>query len=168
MWKLRHTTHGPTKEAVINKTAPIRYAILVLAVSITTAIYPQSQNIALPTVSFAAVPLYPPLARAAHVEGVIHVEVTTDGAKVVAARSKDSYKILADAAEENAKTWKFATHDPTTFTVTYRYRLVVEPKGNPTVILRLPTEVEVLTMPRLIDDPALGPGPTQSSAPQKP
>jgi TonB family protein len=104
----------------------------------------------------AEVPLYPALARAANVEGTIHVEVTTDGHRVTAARSRDGYRILADAAVKNAQTWEFATHEPTTFTITYRYRLVAKLTRNllgPTVILRLPTEVEVLAMPRVINDP---------------
>jgi hypothetical protein len=40
---------------------------------------------------FAAgqVPLYPPLARVANVEGVVHLKVTTDGHRVVDAHVED-------------------------------------------------------------------------------
>src|ERR1700752_4827777 len=104
------------------------------------------QKPALPTVSFAEVPLYPPLARAANVSGIVHIVVTTDGHRVVAAHVQDGKKILSDAAGQNAKSWQFATHEPTKFTVTYVYKLVVDLKpqlNNQRVILQLPTEVEV-------------------------
>ncbi len=117
----------------------------------------QQMRVAPPSVAAAAVPLYPPLARVARIEGVVHVKVTTDGHKVIATQPEDGHKILVAAAEANAKTWEFATHEPTTFTVTYHYKLVAESKENPygpTVILRLPTEVEVSTTPILISDPA--------------
>ena len=70
--------------------------------------------------------------------------------KVIATHVEDGHKLLAAAAEENARTWEFATHDPTTFTVTYHYKLDAKLKGNannPTVVLRLPTEVEISTLP---------------------
>ncbi len=119
-------------------------------------------RVALPTVAAAAVPLYPPLARMARIEGTVHVKVTTDGHKVIATQPEDGHKMLAAAAESNAKTWEFATHEPTTFTVTYQYKIVAEPKENPygpTVILRLPTQVEVMTTPILMSDPAPDPRP---------
>jgi len=80
-------------------------------------------------VARAAVPLYPPLARAARVQGVVHLKVTTDGHRVVATHVEDGNKLLADAAEENARTWEFATHDATTFTMTYHYKLDPKFKG---------------------------------------
>jgi outer membrane biosynthesis protein TonB len=101
---------------------------------------------ALPMVASASVPLYPPLARVANVEGVVHVSVTTDGHRVTSAHAEDGPKLLATAAEDNARTWQFAVHDPTTFTVTYTYALPTEWKSdpnNPIVVLRLPTEVQV-------------------------
>jgi hypothetical protein len=110
----------------------------------------QGSNVALPMVAGAAVPLYPPLARAAHVQGAVHVKITTDGHRVIATHVEDGHKLLAAAAEENARTWEFATHDPTTFTVTYHYKLDAKLKGNannPTVVLRLPTEVEISSLP---------------------
>jgi hypothetical protein len=110
----------------------------------------QETKIALPRVAGASVPLYPPLARAANVQGVIHVKITTDGHRTVNARAEDGPKLLAVAAEENARTWFFAAHEPTTFTVTYRYKLVPGMKGNPDspeIVLRLPSEVEVRTLP---------------------
>jgi len=104
-------------------------------------------KIAFPMVSFAAVPLYPPLARVSNVAGIVHVKIRTDGHKVTEAKAeKNSNSLLASAAEANALTWQFTIHEPMRFTVTYRYKLVndIEPvQNNPRVILRLPTEVEV-------------------------
>jgi hypothetical protein len=111
---------------------------------------PRSQSgVALPMVASAQVPLYPPLARVANVEGVVHVKVTTDGHRVAATQVEDGNKLLAVAAEDNAKTWQFSLHEPTTFTVTYTYTILTEWKGNPNnpiVVLRFPTEVQVSTM----------------------
>jgi hypothetical protein len=104
------------------------------------------QELALPMVSFAEVPLYPPIARVANVSGVVHVMVTTDGHRVVETHVQDGPKVLSDAAEKNVKSWQFTTHGPTMFTVTYVYKLVenLKPqKNNPRVVLQLPTEVEI-------------------------
>jgi hypothetical protein len=99
---------------------------------------------ALPMVSAAPVPLYPPLARAVNAQGVIRVRVETDGHKVVQAHAEEQHKLLSTAAEDNAKNWEFTQHTPSTFTITYRYRLADEcGSNNPTVTLHLPTDVEV-------------------------
>src|SRR5262245_42809790 len=97
-----------------------RLAFMV-AVLWTAVAMAQNSKVALPMVAGASVPLYPPLARAANVQGVVHVKITTDGRGVSAAHVEDGHKLLAVAAEENARTWQFATHEPTTFTVTYHY-----------------------------------------------
>jgi outer membrane biosynthesis protein TonB len=105
-----------------------------------------ASKVALPMVASAAVPLYPPLAHAANMEGIVHVRVTTDGQRVKAAHAEDGPKPLAEAAEENARTWQFAVHEPTTFTVTYKYSLPTNwnsDSNNPVVVLHLPTEVQV-------------------------
>jgi hypothetical protein len=99
-------------------------------------------------VAGAAVPLYPPLARAAHVQGVVHVKITTDGTKASAAHAEDGHRLLAGAAEENARTWLFTKHEPTVFAVTYRYRISSDgDPDNPTVKLRFPADVEVSAAP---------------------
>lgn len=114
----------------------------------------QSRKLTLPTVADAKAPLYPPLARAARVQGVVRVKVTTDGHRVVTAAAESGPKILAAAAEDSARSWQFATHEPTSFVVTFTYKRVDSLKSgpeNPTVVLRLPTEVEVSMryMPKL-------------------
>jgi hypothetical protein len=57
-------------------------------------------------------------------------------------------KILMDAAEENLRTWRFYTHKATSFTVTFAYMLEegeVPGFANPTIVLQLPTRVEIRT-----------------------
>jgi hypothetical protein len=128
----------------------VRLSFILLALGWALAATPQDSKRPLPVVASAAVPLYPPLARAAHVQGIVHVKVTTDGRRVIAANVEDGHKLLASAAQDNARTWEFATHDPTSFTVVYHYKLDTKLKGdpnNPTVLLRLPTYVEVSSVP---------------------
>jgi TonB family protein len=134
----------------------VRLCVITAVVVSTFSGMAQESKPAPPSVAAAAVPLYPPLARMARIEGVVHVKITTDGHKVVDAQVEDGHKMLAAAAETNVRTWEFSNHDPTTFTVTYQYKLVDDLKENPygpTVILRLPKEVEVLAMPVIISDP---------------
>ena len=124
-------------------------ALVLVSIVFPTAVA-QESKIALPRVAGAAVPLYPPLARRTQVQGIVHVKITTDGQHAVTAYAEDGPKLLAAAAEENGRTWQFATHEATTFTVTYHYKLVPGMKGdpeNPEVVLRLPTEVEVRMLP---------------------
>lgn len=118
-------------------------------------------RIALPTVTSAEVPLYPPTARLANVEGIVHLKATTDGHGLLSAQIEDGPKLLAEFAEENLRTWHFSPHAPITFTVTYTYKLVTDlqpAQNNPRVILNLPTAVEVETLrwPGTVDMP--GPG----------
>jgi hypothetical protein len=102
------------------------------------------QDKTLPVIAGAAVPLYPPAAVVANTQGVIHVRVSTDGHEVVEARAEEKIEPLTSAAEQNAKTWRFATHQPRFLTITYKYRLSEQcDPNNETVTLRFPTEVEV-------------------------
>ena len=102
----------------------------------------------LPTIAAAAVPLYPRVALLTLTQGAIHVQVSTDGHQVTAAHAKENLKPLSSAAEENAKTWKFVQHTPTTFTITYEYKLSEHCGVNdPTVTLWLPDEIQVCQYP---------------------
>ena len=119
----------------------------------------QQAPVALPMVTSAEVPLYPPAARLANVEGVVHLKTTTDGHHVISVQIEDGHKLLASFAEKNIRTWQFASDKPTAFTVTYTYKLVTDLKptqNNPRVILNLPTAVEVdaLRWPGTVDVPA--------------
>jgi hypothetical protein len=133
-------------------------ALLIVVVAFVWTSIAQESTVALPMVAGAAVPLYPPLARAASVQGVVHVNITTDGHRVVAARIVDGNKLLAAAAESNVRTWTFSLHEPTVFVVTYNYKLVTKWAGdpnNPEVVLQLPTKIEISTKrwPGTVDMP---------------
>ncbi len=83
-------------------------------------------------------------------QGIVHIRVTIDGNRVVTTHVEDGPRLLADGAEKNVKTWEFAEHSGMTFTVTYRFSLTKNSSQGfirETVILRLPTEIEVLSPP---------------------
>src|ERR1700687_1115048 len=83
---------------------------------LTASARAQVSHVALPRVSAAAVPLYPHGAVRANIEGIVQVKVTTDGHRVVTATAdKRSARLLAQAAEANARTWAFDIHEPTSF-----------------------------------------------------
>jgi hypothetical protein len=104
----------------------------------------QEPTPALPMVSAAPVPFYPPVARATNTQGVVHVNIRTDGHKVIEAHAEEKPGLLSTAAEENAKKWEFSLHTPVSFAIIYRYKLADECNpNNPTVTIHLPTEVEV-------------------------
>ena len=127
----------------------------VLLAAFLVTVVAQQPKAVLPMVAGGAVPLYPPLARAAKVQGVVHLKVVTDGTRVVTAQAEDGSRVLAAAAEENARTWQFSKHEPTSFTVTYRYRLDAKADpNNSTVTLRFPTEVDVSIAPLVLSDPS--------------
>lgn len=95
-------------------------------------------------VTHCDLPEYPQLARIAHVEGAVRVRVTTNGPVVVESKAEDGPPLLRIAAESHARTLRFGSSEPTSFVITYRYRLAsdVDP-NNPSVTFRLPTEVDV-------------------------
>src|SRR5437016_4648776 len=100
---------SPMKNMVRNLFSGSKVFIFLLTFLMPAA---QESKVALPIVASAAVPLYPPLARAANIQGVVHVKVTTDGQRVVTSNAEDGHKLLAAAAKENAQTWRFARHEP--------------------------------------------------------
>jgi hypothetical protein len=66
--------------------------------------------------------------------------------------------MLVQAAQENVKTWEFEEHSPTTFKATFRYKILPQSEcdiDNGTVLLRLPTEVEVSAKGVQTCDPAV-------------
>jgi TonB family protein len=121
----------------------------------------QTVTPALPKVTYAELPYYPPGPHTVNLQGVVRIKVTTDGEKVTDAKVEDDGGVLAmgQAAQENVRTWKFGPHTPTTFSVTYRYIIddTIKPvQNNPTIVFRFPSEVEVRIWrwPGTIDMPA--------------
>lgn len=129
----------------------MRTALLIaITCLITYSVAAQVGKIAPPAVVNAGVPFYPPLARAARVEGTVVLKVTTDGERVLETHIEKGNALLGQAADQNLRTWRFRAHAPTTFIVTYRYML--RDQGDPEnseVLLRFPDYVEVrrLTFP---------------------
>jgi outer membrane biosynthesis protein TonB len=66
-------------------------------------------------------PIFPAIARAAHVTGQVRVRITTDGKSVTQAVAESGPPLLHKAAEDNARTWKFVAHTPGTFEVTFDF-----------------------------------------------
>jgi len=103
----------------------------------------------LPVAKSGEMPFYPPLANAARIQGDVHLRVTTDGSGVASVTVEGGQPMLAKAAEDNVRTWKFDPHEPTSFSTLFSYRLLAEPNckteksGNGEVHLNLPTQVEI-------------------------
>jgi hypothetical protein len=97
-------------------------------------------------VTFFECPAYPPSARENHIGGLVTIRVTTDGKKVIDLKTT-GLPVLAQAAEANIRTWKFADDAPKSFTVTYVYvqegEYEPDPVYNCRAKLELPNKVEV-------------------------
>ncbi len=137
------------------RIADIALVLLFTAVICSAADQQPTQD--LPVVIDAKVPSYPNIARLAHFEGVVRLQVSTDGEKVSKVELLEGHIVLAGAAMENVKTWRFRWHTRATFETVFRYRLLPESvceADNPTVLLRLPLEVEVTTKGMTTCDPS--------------
>ena len=106
----------------------------------------------LPMVKSGAMPLYPSLPRIAQVEGEVDLRVTTDGSGVVSTEVEYGNPLLAKAAQDNVKTWKFEPHEPTSFSTAFFYHLEWESStysckpdlpDNGSVVLKLPARVDI-------------------------
>lgn len=97
------------------------WAVLLLSLLPLAAAGVQDSAESLPTLVSHADAIYPAIARTAHVMGDVVVKIVTDGQSVVDARAESGPPLLRKAAEDNAKTWKFAPHTAGTFHVTYHF-----------------------------------------------
>ncbi len=116
-----------------------------------------------PKVVSASVPFYPRVAPAARIQGVVTLRLSTDGKRVSAIEAESGPPMLAQAAKENVKTWQFEPHTPMSFEVTFHYKLLsyecdsecrCESTEKESVLLQLPTHVEVSATLPMICDPA--------------
>src|SRR4051812_26585645 len=71
----------------------------------------------------ASMPLYPRVAPAARVQGTVVLHVSTDGQRISDVQAESGPPVLAQAAMENVKTWPFELHVPTSFDITFQFRL---------------------------------------------
>lgn len=121
----------------------------------------------LPKAVSASVPFYPALARQTRIQGTVTLWVSTDGKRVSAVEAKSGHPILVEAATDNIKTWEFKPHAPTSFEVTFRYRLFIpkcdsecncdqgEHGEKESVVLHLPTDADLIAPTFLTCDPAV-------------
>lgn len=111
----------------------------------------------LPLVLAGSMPLYSIIARAARVEGIVTIKVTTDGKKITSLEVESGPPMLARFAKENILTWQFAEHKPTTFVTTFDYAFEETAEcgySNGTTILNLPLKVHVSAKQVSTCDPA--------------
>jgi hypothetical protein len=73
------------------------------------------------TVTTFDCPKYPSKAESMRLQGMVILQVTTDGHQVVNVKLSSGHPVLAPDAIKNVWTWKFADHTPTTFIVKYFY-----------------------------------------------
>lgn len=104
-----------------------------------------------PTLIHAEMPLYPRLARTAHISGTVLILITVERGAVVETEVKSSSSPhLTRATIANIKTWQFESEDRTNFLVKYVYEI----KGkrtpvpeNPRLELDLPRLVKIVARP---------------------
>jgi len=102
----------------------------------------------------ADVPMYPQMARLARVSGVVEVQVTVNNGAVTNTEVKSGAGVLAQATEENVKSWRFAQSANTTFVTKFTYKLDEKKPlygQNPRVELDLPFRATITSAPVLGD-----------------
>ena len=117
-----------------------------------------------PKVVSAQVPFYPAILQKAHFDGVVRLRIWTDGRRPSTIKEIDGQPMLLRAAIDNIKTWEFEQHSPTVFEASFHYRLLpatcdaacnCDSTERPSVLLHLPTEVEVSATTVLTCDPVV-------------
>jgi Gram-negative bacterial TonB protein C-terminal len=146
---------GRPKESASRTNCVIRLRMRTLALAFLVCflapllVDAQQSTPSLPTVTKLDCPQYPEKARSIHISGIVIMRVTTDGHAVKDVKVIRASEILAPFAEANVRTWKFADHQPTAFTVTYVYTFEGNYKKDPatkcTAKMKLPETVTVST-----------------------
>ncbi|MGA9980983.1 MAG: energy transducer TonB [Candidatus Sulfotelmatobacter sp.] len=93
-------------------------------------------------VTYFECPTYPLEAMAMRLQGQVFMRVTTDGKKVIDLKTS-GHPRLAQAAEENIRTWKFAEDAPKEFSITYSY--VNEGKYGADPVTKCDAKMELLS-----------------------
>ncbi len=136
--------------------------LLTLGLGASMSVAQQAKTV-MPTVAKANVPIYPRVIRAARIQGDVVLRVSTDGQRVFAVEVESGPPMLVEAAEDNVKTWQFEPHTPTSFEVTFHYKLLLptncdsecncHSEEKESVLLQLPTSVDVSAKVPAICDP---------------
>ena len=98
---------------------------------------PSAPSPAVPILLEAALPVYPPIAKVAHVTGKVIVRATITNGMIVATTvlsklDPSGQRFLETPTLENLKTWRFSPEVTGVFTVTYTYEVSGEETENPT------------------------------------
>jgi Gram-negative bacterial TonB protein C-terminal len=130
--------------------SPMRNRSLLLLLCLAASpLLAQDNPAALPTVTAFECPKYPSKAESMRLQGMVKMQITTDGHAVSDVKLISGHPALAPDAIKNVRTWKFADHTPTSFTVDYYYALEEHYKRNKDAKcdakLDLPTKVYVST-----------------------
>lgn len=131
--------------------------VLVIFCGMSTSVaFAQHAETKLPLLIAGELPLYPLMARAARIQGIVTIRVTTDGKNVTSIDHERGPTMLVKYARENVLTWKFADQKPTTFTTTFHY-IIEEPASceytNGTTVLNLPQEARITVRELMTCDP---------------
>jgi hypothetical protein len=118
------------------------FLLVLLAVPFAVSLAQESCN-KLPAVTEHAAIVYPPLARQARIQGVVRMQVRTNGHVVIEVAITQGHPLLAQSADQNVRTWKFVDHVPATFDVTFNFGLL----ENTRTFLQQPGLVQVVGSP---------------------
>ncbi len=124
-----------------------------LAVALPTARSQQPSDV-LPNIVQHAEPIYPPLATQTRITGDVRIVFTTNGESVTDVLVESGHPLLRAAAENNVRTWKFASHTPGKFRVIFRYKVASD--GTEVAFPESPSIVQIETTPQLITDAPCG------------
>jgi hypothetical protein len=95
--------------------------LLACCLALPSVMAQQAAAAAPPNVTSFDCPTYPSKAESMRLQGMVVLQVTTDGHQVVDVKLTSGHPVLAPDAIKNVRTWKFADHTPTTFVVKYLY-----------------------------------------------
>ena len=113
-------------------------SVVLMAISASGQTTLSAAASAVPILQGAALPVYPPIAKAARVTGKVIVRVTVKDGVVVQTEllskpdSASRHQFLETPTVENLKTWRFAADVTGVFTVTYTYEISGTETDDPT------------------------------------
>jgi hypothetical protein len=143
---------GSIDKIVVMRTHLITLVVLFLALPLSGQ---SGSAAAVPILQGAALPMYPPIAKAAHVTGKVILRVTVkDGlvvkTDVLSKLDPSGQRFLETATVQNLTTWRFAADVNGIFTVSYTYAITgteTEEPTNAKVTILPSLDVEVTARP---------------------
>lgn len=103
-----------------------------MGVSASCQTAPSAAAPSVPILQEAALPVYPPIGRAAQITGKVVVELTVNGGKVTRTDVKSGSRYLVGGTVANLQTWRFASDVNGQLTVTYTYTISGDETDGPT------------------------------------